>query len=101
LRLSWKYQINRKLSLRFIAQYNTVDANSKQTSLQTIKNFNVDFLIIYLIYPGTAIWIGYNNNLQNIDPALLPDSSGLRRTDHSLINDGRQLFIKVSYLLRF
>ena len=101
LRLSWKYQINRKLSLRFIAQYNTVDANSKQTSLQTIKNFNVDFLIIYLIYPGTAIWIGYNSNLQNIDPALLPDSSGLRRTDHSLMNDGRQLFIKVSYLLRF
>ena len=37
---------------------------------------------------------------QNFDPALLPTPGGLARTRHSLLGDSRQLFIKVSYLIR-
>jgi hypothetical protein len=70
--------------------------------LPTTKQFNGDFLITYLIHPGTAVYVGYNSDLQNIDPALLPSpSGGLLRTRDKLINDGRLFFVKVSYLFRF
>ena len=40
------------------------------SSLSHSKNFNTDFLITYLIHPGTAIYVGYNTNLANVDPNL-------------------------------
>jgi hypothetical protein len=59
-------------------------------------------LITYLIHPGTAIYVGYNSDFQNIDPELLVDpNGGLLRTSDRLINDGRLFFVKVSYLFRF
>jgi len=77
-------------------------SNTALTSLPTTKQFNGDFLITYLIHPGTAIYVGYNSDLQNIDPALLPaPNGGLLRTRDKLINDGRLFFVKVSYLFRF
>ncbi len=65
------------------------------------KNFNADFLITYLLHPGTALYIGYNGNLQNLDPQLVETDAGLRRTSNRFINDSKQFFVKVSYLLRF
>jgi hypothetical protein len=46
--------------------------------------------------------VGYNSNLQNIDPALAlePDGS-IRRRPGQFINDGRHFFVKASYLFRF
>jgi len=65
-----------------------------------------------MLTPGNAIYAGYNSNLQNLDPRLLngcgglicpvgqsPD--GLLRTRNNFINDGRQIFIKLSYLFRY
>ena len=77
-------------------------ANPNFTSLPTTKNLNADFLITYLLHPGTAVYVGYNSNLQNLDHHLLlaPDGSLLRTRD-SLLNDSRQFFVKVSYLFRF
>jgi len=63
-------------------------------------NFNADFLLTYLVHPGTAIYVGYNSNLQNLDRRLLPTPSGLLTTRDDFINDGRQFFVKVSYLFR-
>jgi len=101
-RSKWNWQLNRELSFRFIAEYTSVLANPYLTSLKPTKNFNVDFLLTYLLHPGTALYVGYNSNLQNLDPALRADESGsLLRTRNSFINDGRQLFVKLSYLLRF
>jgi hypothetical protein len=69
-----------------------------------MKNFNTDFLITYLVHPGTALYVGYNSNLQNLDPSLALESNpfvgGVRRSGR-LINDGRLFFVKVSYLFRF
>jgi hypothetical protein len=62
---------------------------------------NFDFLLSYLLHPGTALYLGYNSNLQNIDPALRADAAGALLRTRSYINDGRQLFLKLSYLLRF
>lgn len=110
VRSKWNYQFTREFSLRFIAQYNGLLANPAFSSLTTTKNMNFDVLFTYLLHPGTAIYVGYNSNLENVDPALCerlpgstqcaPNSGGLIRTQDRLTNDGRQLFIKLSYLFR-
>lgn len=95
------WQFNRELSVRVIAQYNTVLANPIVSSLQNTKNFNTDFLVSYLLHPGTALYMGYNSNLQNLDSSLMTDPSGnLLRTRNGFLNDSRQFFIKLSYLFR-
>ncbi|HEY2393782.1 MAG TPA: hypothetical protein VGK22_21595, partial [Candidatus Angelobacter sp.] len=70
---------------------------------------NFDVLFTYLLHPGTAVYVGYNSNLENVDPALClhqpgsmqcdPNGGGLLRSNR-FSNDGRQLFVKISYLFR-
>ena len=101
LRSKWNYQFTRELSARVILQYSAVLSNPLISSLSPTKDFNADFLITYLLHPGTAIYVGYNSDLQNLDHRLLPTPTGLLTTRDDFINDGRQLFVKASYLLRF
>jgi hypothetical protein len=75
-------------------------ANPLYTSLSQTKNFNADFLITYLIHPGTAFYFGYNSNLQNLDPFAISAHTGLVRNNR-FINDGRTIYAKISYLFRF
>ena len=112
LRSKWNYQFTKEFSLRLIGQYVTTIANPGLTVLPNAKNFNGDVLFTYMLTPGTAIYAGYNSNLQNLDPRLLGGCSGLAcpvgqspdgllRTPNHFINDGRQIFIKLSYLFRY
>jgi hypothetical protein len=102
IRSKWNYQFTRALSLRLIGQYNTVIANPLLTSLQPAKNFNADALLTYLVHPGTAIYLGYNSNLQNLANPVGADQNGnLLRTPDHFINDGRQIFVKISYLFQY
>jgi hypothetical protein len=112
LRSKWNYQFTKEFSLRMIGQYVTTIANPGLTTLQTTKNFNGDVLFTYLLNPGTAIYVGYNSDLQNLDPSLqrvcgglacAPGQSfdGLARTRNAFLNDGRQVFVKLSYLFRY
>jgi hypothetical protein len=103
IRSKWNYQFTREFSFRFIGQYSTVLSNPYFTSLQTTKNFNADFLFTYLVHPSTAIYVGYNSNLENLHPQLGTDVNGELRHDPSgrLLNDGRNFFVKASYLFRF
>ena len=101
VRSGWNYQFTRELSARVILQYNTVLSNPLISALSPTKNFNADFLITYLVHPGTAIYVGYNSNLQNLDRRLVPTPTGLLTTPDNFINDGRQFFVKASYLYRF
>jgi hypothetical protein len=102
VRSKWNYQFTRSLSLRVIGQYNAVLSNPRLTSLQNIKNVNADVLLTYLPHPGTAVYVGYNSNLQNLDRSLGLDQNGnLLHTQGSYLNDGRQFFVKVSYLFRY
>jgi hypothetical protein len=100
IRSKWNWQFNREFSFRTIFQYSTVLANPQFTSLETTKNFNADFLFTYLINPWTALYVGYNGNLQNLD--LFPTTMGeqILRTPY-FTHDARQFFVKFSYLLRF
>jgi hypothetical protein len=111
IRSKWNWQLNRELSVRVILQYSATLTQNKPgdltntyplTFLPTTKNFNTDFLITYLVHPGTAVYVGYNSNLRNLDPGLGIDSNigGVMRSDR-MINDGRLFFVKVSYLFRF
>ncbi len=109
VRSKWNWQFTPQLSLRLILQYNSVLANTPgntvypYTFLPTQKEFNTDFLITYLIHPGTAIYAGYNSDLQNLNHELMQDPAGLAGlfTAKGYINDSRQFFVKVSYQFRF
>jgi len=109
IRSKWNWQFTPQLSLRVILQYNALLANTRgnavfpYTFFPTEKQFNADFLITYLIHPGTAIYVGYNSDLQNLDHGLVPDPLGLAGlyTSKGFINDSRQFFVKVSYQFRF
>jgi len=94
-RSNWSWQINRVLSLRFIAQYSAVLANPLFTATPTARGLNEDFLVTYLVHPGTAVYVGYNSNLSKPGPAI-----GSHDPDR-FVNDGRQFFVKVAYLFRF
>jgi hypothetical protein len=108
LRSKWNWQFTPQLSVRVILQYNallagTPGVGSPYTYLPTSREFNADFLITYLVHPGTAIYVGYNSDLQNlyVVPAA-PGSPGfVTNTARGYLNDSRQFFMKVSYLFRF
>ncbi len=101
IRSKWNYQHTKKLSFRFIGEYNSVLANPAFTFLETTKNFNADFLITYLIHPSTAFYVGYNSNLENVLLPLRNDVDGDLLHGGRMRNDGRGLFVKASYLFRF
>jgi hypothetical protein len=100
-RSKWNYQFTPAFSFRVIAQYSGLLANPAQSSLTTTKNMNFDFLFTYMPHPGTAVYVGYNSNLENLVAGLCnqlprsttcaPNGPGLVRSD-SFINDGRHLF---------
>jgi hypothetical protein len=105
----WNWQFTPRLSMRLIMQYESVLANTPgntiypYTYLPTQKEFNTYFLITYLIHPGTAIYAGYNSELENLNHDLALDPAGLAGLNSAkgLINDSRQFFVKVSYQFRF
>ncbi|HMC21827.1 MAG TPA: DUF5916 domain-containing protein [Thermoanaerobaculia bacterium] len=90
LRSKISYQFSRPLSVRVIFTGDHLDVDPAGASLIPHRKLNADFLITYLLYPGTAMYLGYNANYANADPFTT-----------ELENDHRQLFIKISYLVRF
>lgn len=108
LRSKWNWQFTPKLSARVILQYNallagTPGVGSPYTYLPTQRQFNADFLITYLVHPGTAIYVGYNSDLQNLNVfRATPTTPGyVTNIANGYINDSRQFFVKVSYMFRF
>jgi len=107
VRSKWNWQFTPQLSLRVILQYNGLLANTPgntiypYTYLPTEKEFNADFLITYLVHPGTAIYVGYNSDLQNLNRELEQDPLAGLYSAKPFINDSRQFFVKVSYQFRF
>ena len=110
LRTKINYQFTRAFSARVIVQYNSLLVNPAQTSLTRTKQVGTQVLFTWLPHPGTAIYAGFNNDLQNLDRQLCtrvaggagcdPNSPPLARAP-GYLNDGRQFFVKASYLLRF
>ena len=113
LRTKVNYQFTRALSLRMIMDYDATLANNQLLDLQrnlgsfdggpiaAPKNFVPDFLLTYLVHPGTALYIGYNNSFSNLrlDETTLPAQVLLQRSPTN--TTGRLFFVKLSYLLRY
>ena len=111
-RTKLNYQFTRAWSARIIAEYDTTLANPLQTSLQRTKQIQTQALLTWLPHPGTVIYVGWNNDLQNYNHTLctLQTTGSPQRCDPTFpilprgsdyLNDGRQFFIKGSYLFRF
>jgi len=108
-RTKLNYQFTRAFSARVIVEYDSTLANPLETSLQRTKQVQTQALLTWLPHPGTAIYIGYNNDIQNLDRSLcnrLPGggcdpSNTVPPRSPLYLNDGRQFFVKASYLFRF
>jgi hypothetical protein len=94
------YQFTRALSLRAIVDYNAVLPDSTLVALTNDKRITADVLLTYLLNPGTALYVGYTDRYANLrlDPA---DPPGLLPTGPPTTSVGRQIFVKMSYLLRY
>jgi hypothetical protein len=106
----WNYQMTKAFSFNLIGQYISTLPNPQYTSLENSKTLFADALVTYMPHPGTAVYFGYLGNFANIDRALCTrDANGqcdtndpiLPPTYSSLMNDGKTIYVKVSYLLRF
>jgi hypothetical protein len=109
MRSKVNYQFTRSISARVIAEMRSTLVNPAETSLQRTTQLSTQALLTWLPHPGTAVYLGYTNDLQNIDRALCnqlpgggcdPNNTALPRSD-SMLNDGKQIFLKASYLFRF
>lgn len=106
----WNFQMSKALALRLIGIYASTIPNHQFTAQQNSKDFFSDILLSYVPHPGTAIYLGYTSDSQNLNPALCarletgqcdPNGVFLNHTGDSLLNDKRGIYLKVSYLLRF
>jgi len=106
----WNYQLTKAASINLIGQYISYLPSEQYTDQSNSKNLFADSLFTYMPHPGTALYFGYIGNFANIDRALCTrESDGLCNaadpilppTYSSLMNDGKNLYMKASYLLRF
>ncbi len=103
------YQFTRSISARVIAEYDSTLANPAETSLQRTKQIQTQALFTWLPHPGTVVYVGYNNNIQNLDRSLCnrepngacDPNNPVPPTSVDYLNTGKQIFVKVSYLFRF
>lgn len=106
----WNYQFNKATSFNLIGQYISTLPNAPLTDAQNLKTVFADALLTYMPHPGTALYVGYIGNFANLNPVLCtretdgtcdPNAPILPTTDSGMMNDGKNLYVKVSYLLRF
>jgi hypothetical protein len=99
-RLRVNYQVSRPLSIRAIVDYDAVLPNAGLVSLDREKRLNVDLLATFLVNPWTAVYAGYTDAYENwrLDVRA---RTGLVRGGGPTTSTGRQVFVKLSYLLRY
>ena len=101
-RTKLNYQFTRAFSARVIVEYDSTLANPAATSILRTKQIGTQALLTWLPHPGTAVYVGYNDDLQNIDRMLCyrvpggecdPNNTTVPRGPDYL-NDGKQIFVK-------
>lgn len=106
----WNLQMTRALAFRVIGIYEATLPNQEYTAQQNTKDFFADVLLSYVPHPGTAVYLGYTSDAQNLNPNLCTrletgqcalNGVFLNHTGDSYLNDSRALYLKISYLLRF
>lgn len=102
IRSKLNYQFNRELSLRAIFDVGWEDFNTELVDADDPRErvWAIDLLLTYLLHPGTALYLGYTDAHENLQTVGSPPEEVIRSKDPDL-SVGRQIFIKVAYLLRF
>jgi hypothetical protein len=107
LRTKLNYQFTRAISARVIVEYDTTLANPLETSLPRTKEVQTQALLTWLPHPGTVLYLGWNNDLQNYNHTLCARQGGpcdptqpILPRGPAYLDDGRQIFLKFSYLFR-
>ena len=99
LRAKVNYQFNRFVSLRAIVDYEAETGDTTLADVEDDKQWRADVLLTYLPNPGTAVYVGYTDSYRNLGLVGSPPEVARRRSPDTSI--GRQVFVKLSYLLRF
>jgi hypothetical protein len=73
--------------VRAIVQHTRVIADPARTRLRSRRTLNTDLLLTYRVNPWTALYAGVNDNLDDVRTGALD-------------RDARQIFVKLSYLVR-
>ena len=99
VRSKLSYQFSRALSLRAIVDYKWDDFNTTLVDANDPRErkWAADLVLTYLVHPGTAMYVGYRDEHENL--AIVPPD--VIRSQSPDLSVGRQLFVKVSYLVRF
>lgn len=98
LRSRANYQFTREWSARVILDYQAVLPDTSLVALDRSKRLTGDVLVTYLVNPWTALYVGYTDAYANF---RVEPRSGLVRAGGPTTSTGRQVFVKVSYLLRY
>ncbi len=100
LRSKANYQFTREWSARFIVDYEAVLPDESLVALERSKRLNFDVLVTYQANPWTAVYVGYTDAYADlrVDPLARPP---VVRGGSPTTSVGRQVFVKVSYLLRY
>jgi hypothetical protein len=100
LRTRANYQFTRELSLRAILDYGAVLPDQRLIDLEKQKNLGLDVLVTYLVNPWTAVYVGYTDTYENWRLGS-PIQRPVDRSNAATTSTGRQVFVKISYLLRY
>lgn len=94
------YQFTRELSARAILDYEAVTPDEALVSLAPVRRLNLDLLATYQVNPWTVVYAGYADAYENLLVRPL-ERPPLVRGGGATASVGRQVFVKVSYLLRY
>ena len=98
LRTKVTYQLTRAMSLRGIVDYHATLPDTVLVALEHSKRLAADVLLTYMANPGTAVYVGYTDTYENIE---VGPPWRFRAGGSASVSTGRQLFVKLGYLLRF
>lgn len=93
------YQFSRALSLRAIVDFRWDDLNTALVDEKDPRKrkWAADVILTYLVHPGTALYIGYRDEHEN----LAISGTDVIRSQSADMSVGRQFFFKLQYLWRF
>jgi Domain of unknown function (DUF5916) len=113
MRSKLNYQFTKEFSLRLILDYDATLANPQLLDLQTnlggvdggaivpTRKLTADILFTYLLHPGTAVYVGYNDGYSDLKLHTAPGPPFVSNLGSPTNSTSRLFFVKVSYLLRY
>lgn len=94
-----RYQFTRFLDARVIFDYSALAPNNALFAFPRSKRLTTDFLVSYVLNPGTALYVGYTEQEQNL--RLIGQPPVVQLTNDLDLKTGKQIFVKLSYLFNF